>query len=108
LDFLVVFYVHNSVFLCLLACVRTIFLGGCVEIRMLRQLFQEGLLLSASVVPAPMEHDRWLLVFEKANGNQERITKARSNIEKVYKRINGALVDAQEIGFKRVSVEFND
>ncbi len=79
-----------------------------MEMRMLRQLFQEGLLLSASVVPAPTEHDRWVLVFEKANGDRERITKARTNIDKVYKRINGALIDAHKIGFKRVSVEFND
>lgn len=75
---------------------------------MLKQLFQEGLLRSATVVPSPVEHDRWLLVFEKANGGQERITKARSDVEKVYKRINGALIDAQEIGFQRVSVDFGD
>lgn len=77
-----------------------------MEIKLLRKLFQEGLLLTARVLPAPMETDRWILVFDKASGAQEQITKARDNETKIYKRINGALIDAQEIGFKRVSVEF--
>jgi hypothetical protein len=51
-----------------------------------------------------MEPGRWLLVFDKANGGQERITKARSEIDKVYKRINGALADAEEIGFQEVKI----
>lgn len=75
-----------------------------MEIRLLRQLFQEGMLLSATIVPAPMESDKWLLVFEKANGGQERISKARSNIDKVYKRINGAIADAEDIGFQEVKI----
>ncbi len=79
-----------------------------MEIRVLKQLFHEGLLRSATVVPAPMEHDRWMLVFEKTNGGLEYITKARSDVEKIYKRINGALIDAREIGFQRVSVDFGD
>lgn len=77
-----------------------------LEIRILRELYHEGLLKKASVVPAPMEQDRWLLVFERLNGAQENITRARTDQEKVYKRINGALVDAREIGFKSVTVEF--
>ncbi len=75
-----------------------------MEIRLLRQLFQEGMLLSATIVPAPMEPDRWLLVFDKPSGGQERITKARSDIDKVYKRINGAIADAEEIGFQEVKI----
>ncbi|MBB5189245.1 hypothetical protein HNQ57_003548 [Zhongshania antarctica] len=75
---------------------------------MLRQMFQEGLLRTATIIPAPMERDRWMLVFQKANGNQERITKARTENDKVYKRLNGALSDAQDIGFRSVTVEFNE
>ncbi|CAH1388313.1 conserved hypothetical protein [Candidatus Nitrotoga sp. M5] len=75
---------------------------------MLRQMFQEGLLRTATIVPAPMESERWMLVFEKANGNQERISKARTENDKIYKRLNGALSDAKEIGFRSVTVEFND
>ena len=75
-----------------------------MEIRLLKQLFQEGMLLSATIVPAPMEPDRWYLVFDKVSGGQERITKARSDIDKVYKRINGAIADAEEIGFQEVKI----
>ena len=98
----------NSVFLSLVRYLCFFVCGGRVEIKLLRKLFQEGLLLTARVLPAPMETDRWILVFDKASGAQEQITKARDNETKIYKRINGALIDAQEIGFKRVSVEFND
>lgn len=78
-----------------------------MEIKVLKELFREGLLKYAKIVPAPMESDRWLLVFEKVSGGYERITKARSDDQKVYKRINGAIADAQEIGFRKVSLEFD-
>ena len=76
-----------------------------LEIRLLKQLFAEGVLLSATIVPAPMESDRWLLVFDKVSGGQERISKARSDTDKIYKRINGAIIDAEDIGFKEVKVQ---
>lgn len=79
-----------------------------MEIKVLKELFREGLLRCAKIVPAPMESDRWLLVFEKANGGHERITKARTDNQKIYKRINGAIADAQEIGFRKVSLEFDE
>lgn len=82
------------------------YFGGCVEIRVLKHLFEEGLLRTAIVVPAPMENDRWLLMFEKSNGGQEKITKARTDKQKVYKRLYGALSDAQEIGFKKITIEY--
>lgn len=69
-------------------------------------MYREGVLKKASVVPSPAEQNRWLLVFERLSGDQEKITRARTNQEKVYKRINGALIDAREIGFKSVTVEF--
>jgi hypothetical protein len=78
-----------------------------VEIKLLRRLFQEGLLLAAKVLPAPMEPGRYILVFAKANGGEEQITKARDNEAKVYKRLNGALQDAQDIGFKEVTIRFD-
>ncbi len=79
-----------------------------VEIRVLRELFREGMLLSATIVPVPLEQDRWLLKFEKSSGGVEFITRARTHEEKIYKRVNGALVDARDIGFQRVTIEFND
>jgi hypothetical protein len=78
-----------------------------LEIRLLKTLFEEGLLLNAKVQPAPMEHDRWIMVFDKASGSQEQITKARDDETKVYKRLNGALQDAKEIGFKEVIIRFD-
>ncbi|AKH70891.1 hypothetical protein IMCC21906_03254 (plasmid) [Spongiibacter sp. IMCC21906] len=64
---------------------------------MLKQMFQEGLLRTATIVPAPMESDRWLLIFEKANGNQERITRVRTEDDKIYRRLHGALEDAKKL-----------
>ncbi len=72
---------------------------------MLRQLFREGMLLSAAIVPAPMQPGCWMLVFDKASGSQERITRARTEIDKIYKRINGALADAKDIGFREVKIK---
>jgi hypothetical protein len=77
-----------------------------VEIKFLRKLFQEGLLVTAKVYPAPMELDCWILVFDKSNGGQEQITKARDHKTKIYKRLNGAIQDARDIGFKKVTIEF--
>ena len=71
---------------------------------MLKQLFGEGMLLSATIMPAPMQQGRWLMVFDKPSGEQEKITKARSDIDKVYKRIYGAIADAEQIGFQEVKV----
>ena len=78
-----------------------------MEIKLLKTLFEEGLLLSAKVLPAPMEHDRWIMVFNKASVSEEQITKARDDEPKIYKRLNGALQDAKEIGFKEVVIQFD-
>lgn len=77
-----------------------------MEIRLLKTLFDEGLLIEAIVEPAPMEQDRWVMTFNKSSGNTELITKARDDKPKIYKRINGALQDAKEIGFKQVVIRF--
>ncbi|MBA1446422.1 MAG: hypothetical protein M3H12_19770 [Chromatiales bacterium] len=76
-----------------------------MDIRMLRRLFQEGTLVSATIMPAPMEPDRWLLGFEKNSGGQEWITKTRSDIGKAYKWISDALVDVEYIGFQEVKIK---
>ena len=77
-----------------------------MEIKLLRTLFQEGLLLTARVLPVPMEPGRYILIFNKSNGGEEQVTRARDNEIKVYKRLNGALQDAQGIGFKEVIIRF--
>lgn len=78
-----------------------------MEIKILRKLFEEGLLLTAKVLPAPMKPGRYILVFDKASGREEQITTARDDEAKVYKRLNGALLDAQNLGFKEVTVRFH-
>jgi hypothetical protein len=78
-----------------------------MEIKLLRRLFQEGLLLTAKVYPAPMEDERWIMAFDKSNGGEEQITKARDDKTKIYRRLNGALQDAKDIGFKEVTIRFN-
>ena len=77
-----------------------------MEIRLLKTLFEEGLLMSARVVPVPMESDKWILVLGKASGEQEQVSRARDRSDKIYKRINGAILDAKTIGFKEVMVTF--
>ncbi len=77
-----------------------------MEIKLLRTLFQEGLLLTAKILPAPMNPGCYNLVFIKPNGGEEHITKARDNKTKIYKRLHGALQDAQDIGFKEVTIRF--
>lgn len=78
-----------------------------MEIKLLRKLFQEGLLITAKVLPAPMQAGKHILVFAKANGGEEHITRARDNETKTYKRLNGAIQDAQDIGFKEVTIVFD-
>ena len=78
-----------------------------VEIKILRKLFEEGLLLGANVLPAPMESDRYILVFPKASGGFEQATRARDDEAKIYKQTDGAVNDARRIGFKKVTIEFN-
>lgn len=78
-----------------------------MEIKLLRKLFREGLLLNAKVLPAPMQADRWMLVFDKGSGGQEEVSKTRNPDEtKFYKRVIGAIEDAKGIGFKEVTIRF--
>lgn len=72
---------------------------------MLRQMFDSGALTGVTVAPAPMS-DGWILIFTDVSGKERRVTKARTDIEKTYKRITGALLEARSIGFKRMAVEY--
>lgn len=78
-----------------------------MEIRLLKKLFEEGLLLAATALPAPMNPGHYLLVFSKSTGGEECVTRTRDHAIKTYKRLSGALIDAQEIGFKEVKVIFD-
>ena len=77
-----------------------------MDIKTLRQLYDEGLLLSATAIAVSSDEELWELIFEKGNGGVEKITKARSSEPKIYKRINGAIADAKSIGFSRMQIDF--
>ncbi len=77
-----------------------------MELKILKKLFQEGLLLTAKALPAPMYSGQYILVFSKSNGGEEQVTRARDGETKIYKRWNGAVLDAQEVGFKEVTIRF--
>ncbi len=78
-----------------------------MEIKHLKQMFKDGFLVSAKVQPAPMEQDKFILVFGKVNGGEEQVTRVRDDECKIYRRYTGAVLDAQEIGFKKVELNFD-
>lgn len=77
-----------------------------MEVNILKELFQEGILLKAKVLPAPMQSGQYILVLAKANGGEEQVTKTKGRGTKIYKQLNGALKDAQQIGFKEITVRY--
>lgn len=78
-----------------------------VEIKLLKKLFEQGALAKVEIMPAPMQQDCFVMVFFTINGDQEQITRARDKTTKIYKRINGAVTDAKNIGFKEVILRFD-
>lgn len=77
-----------------------------MEIRLLKKLFIEGALISAKILPAPMESQKYLLVVTTQNGTQEPVTTTNNKKTKIYRRTDGAISDAITIGFKEVSIRF--
>ncbi|MGP9680212.1 plasmid replication protein RepB [Halomonas sp. AOP27-A1-41] len=75
-----------------------------MEIKLLRQLFEEGVLLSASVAPAPMSEGKWVMTCNKANGATEHVTRVRDNHVKHYRSLVGAIADAKHIGFQEIKL----
>lgn len=75
-----------------------------MEIKLLRRLFEEGVLLSASVAPAPMSEGRWVMTCSKANGAIEQVTRVRDGQVKHYRSLVGAIADAKYIGFQEVKL----
>lgn len=108
-EIIIDFCVQDSVFLCV--CYGLLFppnRGITLDIRTLRQLYEEGILLSATAMAVSSDEELWELEFEKRSGGVEKITKARSDEPKIYKRINGALADARSIGFSKIQIDFGE
>lgn len=74
-----------------------------VDVKLLTELFHAGALAEAIVIPVPMS-DRWNLVVTKINGEQVPVTLSRSDRVKRYKRVLGAIADAQMMGFSKIEL----
>lgn len=72
--------------------------------RTLKRLFADGLLVSATVEPLPME-GRWRLVVKKHRGTEEEVTLVRTGKTKIYQRYGAAVSDAMDIGFRKVELQ---
>ena len=77
-----------------------------MEIKVLKQLFVNGALNSANVIPAPMESGKWLVVIETKHGLYEHMTMANSKKEKLFRSIPAALENLRSIGFQKAMVTF--
>lgn len=73
---------------------------------MVKKLFADGLLAGAYISPAPMEHNHFVLSFRMVSGKEEPATHARKSTLKIYKRLNGAMKDVEQIGFNEVTIRF--
>lgn len=75
--------------------------------KLLKRLFADGFLLSATVEPMPMQENRFRLVMQKHKGGQEAVTLARTEQVKIYQSFAAAVRDARDIGFKKVTVQMD-
>ncbi|MDU8539836.1 hypothetical protein RYA94_23170 [Pseudomonas syringae pv. actinidiae] len=71
---------------------------------MLKELFSAGVLSGATVEPNCPDLGSWKLIVHKVNGETLSVTVAANSDEKVYVRLNAALMDAHRVGFRNVSV----
>lgn len=78
-----------------------------MDLTLSKKLFEEGVLLSASVIPAPYHNEKWLLMLNKVSGGQEVITISRTKNKKIYKRYTAAIKDAHMLGFNEVKIVLN-
>lgn len=78
-----------------------------MEIKILKQLFAEGVIISAEIIPVGDNNKGWIMVIQKASGGAVTVFKSSQKIKKVYKSVQGALSDAKEIGFKEAIVKLN-
>ncbi len=75
-----------------------------MDIKVLRRLFEEGVLRSASVAPAPMEEGKWVMTCDRATGAVEHVTRVRDGQVKHYRSLGQVMTDAKYIGFQEVKL----
>ncbi|HDZ55294.1 hypothetical protein LCGC14_0393390 [marine sediment metagenome] len=76
-----------------------------VDLSAMRKLFEFGALKAAIVAPAPMEDGAWMIMVERADGQRDPMTIARSSRIKGYKSLEAAAADARRVGFGEVRVQ---
>lgn len=75
----------------------------------LKELFEGGLLVAATVEPSLDVEGGWLLKVAKKGGEVEPVTlAAKADQVKIYNRVTAAMMDAHRIGFRTVSVLLPD
>lgn len=78
-----------------------------MRLKMLKELFSAGVLNGATVEPnSPNSPDlgSWKLIVHKVNGESVAVTVAAKADDKVYIRLNAALMDAHRLGFRNVAI----
>lgn len=76
---------------------------GVMILSVAQELFKAGDLRKARIEPVPMLNG-FSLVFTRADGSHVSLTRTKTKDIKIYKRDNGAKIDAKKIGFQEVSI----
>ena len=79
-----------------------------MRLKMLKELFSAGVLSGATVEPNCPDLGSWKLIVHKVNGESVAVTIAAKQEDKVYVRLNAALMDAHRLGFRNVAVNLPD
>lgn len=77
-----------------------------MRLKMLKELFSAGVLSGATVVPIGQDQGSWKLMVQKLNGESIAVTvAAKQHEEKIYIRLNAAVMDAHRLGFRDVVIQ---
>ncbi|NQZ91797.1 MAG: plasmid replication protein RepB [Moritella sp.] len=78
-----------------------------MELKELKVLFDNGGLKTVTIKRAPLMNG-YILIVKTVNKNVHVMTSQReeSNIPRAFKTIDAAAVNAQKIGFKKISIDF--
>jgi hypothetical protein len=77
------------------------------DLKLMRNLFREGVLASAFVSPADTGAG-WLLTCVRHNGKPEGMTVDKSTRIKIYRTLDAAHRDALRVGFQTVTTELRE
>lgn len=76
-----------------------------MRLKMLKELFSAGVLRGATVIPSGNDLSAWKLMVHKLSGESVAVTVAAKAEDKIYIRLNAALMDAHRLGFRDVTVQ---